>query len=103
MSIKKTISIAQKYLQTVKNVGIPVSKAYIFGSQINGKMHLGSDIDICVISPAFGKDRQKERVQLMNLRDETTVLVEPHPYSPSDFQNHLDPLSLEVKKTGILV
>lgn len=103
MTIKKSFSIAKKYLQTVKNMGVPVAQAYLFGSQVKGNSHFGSDIDICIVSPKFGKDRQKERVFLMNLRDDTTIAVEPHPYSPADFQNYFDPLSYEIKKTGRLI
>ena len=103
MSIKKTTSIVHKYLQKVKKAGIPVVQAYIFGSQVTGKARYGSDIDLCIISPRFGKDRQKERIILMNLSDETTDIIEPHPYSPIDFQNSFDPLSREIRKTGIII
>ncbi len=103
MSIKKTTSIVKKYLRKVQKAGIPVIQAYIFGSQVKGKTRYGSDIDLCIISPRFGKDRQKERVMLMNLTDETTDIIEPHPYSPADFQNPFDALSSEIKKTGIIL
>lgn len=103
MSIKKVTFIVQKYLQKVEKAGIPVIKVYIFGSQVKGKARQGSDIDLCIISPRFGKDRQKERVMLMNLSDETTDIIEPHPYSPSDFNNYFDSLSSEIRKTGLTI
>jgi predicted nucleotidyltransferase len=103
MRIQKVTSIVQKYLRKVEKAGIPVTQAYIFGSQIKGKARYGSDIDLCIISPRFGRDRQKERIMLMNLRDDTTDTIEPHPYSPSDFDNHFDSLSLEIKKTGLTI
>lgn len=103
MSLKKIITIAQKYIENIERAGIPVSHAYIFGSQIKGKAHPGSDIDLCVISPVFGKDRQKERIKLMNLRDDSTDIVEPHPYSLLDFSNRFDPLSSEIQRTGITI
>lgn len=103
MKIQKATSIVQKYLRIVKKAGIPVTQAYIFGSQIKGKARYGSDIDLCIISPRFGKDRQKERVMLMNLSDATTDIIEPHPYSLLDFNNSFDSLSAEIKKTGLMV
>lgn len=103
MSIQKVTSIVQKYLRKIEKAGIPVTQAYIFGSQIKGKARYGSDIDLCIISPLFGKDRQKERVMLMNLSDETTDVIEPHPYSPSDFQKPFDSLSYEIRKTGLII
>jgi len=103
MRIQKVTSIVQKYLRKVEKAGIPVTQAYIFGSQIKGKARYGSDIDLCIISPRFGKDRQKERVMLMNLSDEITDIIEPHPYSPLDFNNYFDSLSAEIKKTGLTI
>lgn len=103
MSRNKITTIVQKYIKEVQKAGIPVSQAYIFGSHIKGGAHPGSDIDLCIISPVFGKDRQKERVILMNLRDESTNMVEPHPYSLFDFRNRFDSLSSEIKRTGIIV
>ena len=44
-----------------------MTRVYIFGSQVKGRARYGSDIDLCIISPAFGQDRQKERIMLMNL------------------------------------
>ncbi len=101
MRIKKLSSVVKKYLQNVKRAGIPITKVYIFGSQVKGNSRTGSDIDLCLISPRFGRDRQKERLRLMNLRDESTGMIEPHPYSPADFQNPFDFFSSEIKKTAI--
>ena len=67
MSIKKVTIIAKKYIQKIESIGIPVTRVYIFGSQVKGRARYGSDIDLCIISPAFGQDRQKERIMLMNL------------------------------------
>ena len=74
---------------------------FVFGSVIKGTTHRGSDIDTCVVSPVFGKDRQKERILLMNLREGISDLIEPHPYSEKDLQNPYDPLSCQIRQTGI--
>jgi len=75
----------------------------VFGSIIKGKTHKDSDIDTCIISPVFGKDRQRERVLLMNLREGISDLIEPHPYSEKDFQNSYDSLSSQIKQTGLKI
>lgn len=93
--------IINQYIAAVKKSGIPVQSVYLFGSAVKGTMHPGSDIDLCIISPSFGYDRQQERVKLMNIREKVSDIIEPHPYSPSDFNNLFDPLSSEIKKTGI--
>ena len=98
--LQKTI---RAYIKKIKNEGIPVGQVFIFGSQVKGSAHLGSDIDTCIVSPAFGKDRQRERILLMNLREGVSDLIEPHPYSEIDFQNSFDPLIRQIKETGIRV
>lgn len=99
---KKTIAaVIKQYVDTVKKNGIPVQDVYLFGSTAKGNTHKGSDIDICIVSPSFGKNRFDERLKLMNLRDGISDLIEPHPYSPADFNNPYDPLSAEIVKTGI--
>ena len=101
MSNNKIRKIAKAYIRKIEKNGIPVKEAYIFGSMIKEKNYYGSDIDICVISSFFGKDRQKERVRLMNLRQGISDLIEPHPYSVVDFQNPFDILANEIKETGM--
>ena len=103
MTPQTIATIVNQYIDTVKKSGISVQEVYLFGSAAKGGMHPGSDIDLCIISPLFGNDRQRERVDLMNLRSEASDIIEPHPYSPADFNNPFDPLSSEIKKTGIQV
>ena len=102
--ISNTIkSIVYQYIKNVKRHGITVEHAYIFGSYAKGKADKNSDIDVCIISKEFGKDRQKERVTLMNIRGNNDDLIEPHPYSPQDFLNPFDPLSYQIKKQGFQI
>ena len=96
-------SIVFQYIKNVKKHGIPVEHAFIFGSYAKGKANKHSDIDVCIISKDFGKDRQKERVTLMNIRGNKDDLIEPHPYSPADFTNPYDPLLYQIKKTGVKI
>lgn len=95
--------IVLQYIDKIKKNGIPVSHVFIFGSTVKGNAHGGSDIDTCIISPLFGRNRQKERLLLMNLRDGISDLIEPHPYSEKDFRSPYDPLSYQIKQTGIKI
>jgi len=98
--IKKIVRIYKKKLQ---ESGIPVSDLYIFGSYAKGTANKWSDIDVCVISSRFGKNRHTERIWLMNLRDSLTEDIEPHPYSAKDFKIPYDSLATEIKKTGVRI
>lgn len=103
MSNQQIKKIVLPYIDKIIKHGIPVKQVFVFGSVIKGKTHSGSDIDTCIISPIFGKDRQKERVLLMNLREGVNNLIEPHPYSEKDFQNPYDSLSWQIKQTGLKI
>ena len=57
----------KEYVSLVKQAKIPVSKTYLFGSHAKGGATPDSDIDVCIISPKFGKDYFDE--QLARIRD----------------------------------
>jgi len=97
------ITLAKKYLEEVRRLGINVDKAYLFGSYAKGKFWEGSDLDICVISNAFGKDYHRDKMLLNKAALRVNPLIEPVAYSPEDFANKYDSLADEVKRFGILL
>lgn len=103
MSRQHIKKIIMRYVSKIIKYGIPVSHVFVFGSTIEGKMRTGSDIDTCIISPILGKDRQKERVILMNLREGVSDLIEPHPYSEKDFKNPYDSFSSQIQLRGLKI
>lgn len=103
MSTAKINSIAKEYVTAVKKAGIPVQAAYLIGSQVLGTAHEGSDIDICIISPIFGKNKYNEMMHLTKLRRAINVLIEPHPLTPEDLQTPTSELSYAIKQHGVLV
>jgi predicted nucleotidyltransferase len=74
--------------------------AYLFGSQVTGKAHEWSDIDILLISPDFSGNRIDTRVELMGLTWDIDGRIEPHPMTPDEFELS-NPLAAEVMKTGV--
>lgn len=103
MKKQKIQKIITQYINKLKKHAVSVKQVFVFGSSAQGKTHSGSDIYTCINSPIFGKDRQKERVFLMNLRQDISDLIKPHPYSEEDFQNPYDSLSYQIKKTGFKI
>lgn len=67
------LKAAQKYLAALKQAGIDVEFAVIFGSQAKGQTHEWSDIDLVVVSPQF--DAMTDRV-LINLLWRTTARID---------------------------
>lgn len=82
---------------------IPVDAVYLFGSYANGKPKPYSDVDIAVISPAFGQDIVAEGVMLMEIFEKTGLMVEPRAYSREEYQKAREGTFLyeEVLQKGI--
>jgi len=96
-------AIAQKYVQNIKNSGVPVLNAYLFGSYAKGNHHKDSDIDICIVSNNFGNDYIKESVNLRKFAFEIDSRIEPVPFTPDDLNDKYSTLASEIKKYGILI
>ena len=99
----EAIGVTRRYFHVLSRAGIDVEKMLVFGSQAKGTAHLGSDIDIAVISKKFGKDYSKERVRLMRLGDSVSLAIEPHPFHPDDLNDRWSTLAQEIIKYGIPV
>ena len=96
--ITKQIKI---YTRIVMNANIPVEKVILFGSHVKGTAQIYSDIDLCIVSPAFGNDRFSDRRILSHLTNDETLDIEPHPMSPEELQDPYDPLAHEIRTFGI--
>lgn len=47
--------IVGRYIIKLRDIGVPVERVYLFGSQLNVNPNTESDVDIAVISPLFEK------------------------------------------------
>lgn len=100
---RKVLRKIKRYRLLIEQAGIKVKEIYVFGSQVKGKAKPWSDIDVGVVSSSFGRDRQKERVDLMLLGSQIDNAIEPHPFSPKDFNDRYYPLAEEIKRSGVKV
>ena len=94
--------LLKKYVALVSRK-YPVQSAYLFGSFARGFIHKRSDIDVCIISPVFGKDYFDEE---MDLRRETLkgdTRIEPVAFNPTDFDDKYNLLVHENKTHGIQI
>ena len=90
----------RRFLVKIRENGIPISSAYLFGSFARGKGSEWSDIDVAVISPGISDDRLEERIRLMKLSATVDSRIEPVPFRPDTFVDE-DPLAWEIKRKGI--
>lgn len=92
------LSIAGKYATAISNEYNPL-KVILFGSCAKGTDSEHSDIDIAVVFQDY-PDNFDMQMNLMRLRRNIELRIEPHPFRLEDF-NHDNPLASEVIKNGI--
>lgn len=81
------ISIVQNYLAIVRQAGLHVRRAVLFGSYARGEAHPDSDIDILVIADEFDKSYDRSRIDLLwELRAKTDSRIEPLPVGEIQWQ-----------------
>ena len=71
----------------------------LFGYFAKGTNHEDSDIDLAIIFKSID-DIIDMQIELMKMRTDDDLMIEPHPFSLSDFQSS-NPVVAEILKTGI--
>lgn len=75
----------KKYIAVLRENGISVDKALLFGSWAKGTARDESDVDVALVSPFFTGDRFMDRRKIVPLRRKINNNIEPMPFSPEDF------------------
>jgi len=100
-SLTKIKSYIRDYLTVLQEDGLPIERVFLFGSYATGHHRKWSDIDVCVISPRFGKKVDPyEYLWTKRRREDVLRGIEPVGFHPRDFIDE-DPLAWEIKTTGI--
>ena len=96
--------IILRFVKALTKNGIRVEKAVLYGSWASGKVHSGSDLDLAIISPDFGKDRFEEGKKLLQIAWRVDPRIEPVPISSESYENDTwIPLIYEIRQKGIEV
>ncbi len=98
MDKSDAIKIAKRYIDTISKK-YQIENAILFGSFATGTNHDDSDIDLAIIFKKLD-DIVEMQVELMYLRSDDDLLIEPHPFTISDF-NLTNPIVAEIRKNGI--
>ena len=95
-------SIILRFVDVLNSKGIRVEKAVLYGSYASGNVHTGSDLDLAIISPDFGKNRFEEGKMLLQIAWRIDPRLEPIPISSDSYENDTwVPLIYEIKENGI--
>lgn len=100
---RDTMREVHMFAQQLTEAGIRYHSLILFGSRVKGTQKSWSDVDVCVVSSEFGRNRFVDRLRLMKLTDDDTINIEPHPLSPEELADPWDPLAAEIRKYGILL
>ena len=102
MAPQSVINCAKTFVEKVRQHGIAVEAAYLFGSWVQGRANEQSDIDLAIVSPAFEGTKFYDRRKLYRAVIEVDVGIETHPYRPQDFSES-NPFVREILRTGIRI
>jgi predicted nucleotidyltransferase len=95
-------SIILRFVDVLNSKGIRVEKAVLYGSYASGNVHTGSDLDLAIISPDFGKNRFEEGKMLLQIAWRIDPRLEPIPISSDSYEKDTwVPLIYEIKEKGI--
>ena len=101
--VTQAIALArvQQFLEEVRQLGVPLRKAILFGSFARNEQHEYSDIDLALVADDF------TGAAFIDMKPFVRALVkhvdiEPHTFSPAQFTDW-NPFVQEIKRTGIVV
>jgi uncharacterized protein len=99
MDKRDAIKIAKRYVDKVSEK-YQIENVILFGSFAKGTNHDDSDIDLAIVFKQLHNNIIDMQVELMCLRGDNDLLIEPHPFMLSDF-NLSNPVVAEILKNGI--
>jgi len=93
-------SLIRRYHAVLSQNGVNVDQLILFGSYAKGTARSDSDVDVCVVSDTFGKNRLDEMVKLKKLTIPVDTILEPFPFHPDDLNDRYNPLAAEIRSFG---
>jgi uncharacterized protein len=97
----RIMNIAQQYAELVIQRYGPCA-VYLYGSYAKGTNTADSDIDIAVVGDRLTGDSCQDVLDLMRLRRQIDMRIEPHPFQTIDFSPS-NPYVKEILETGIRI
>ena len=88
-----------EYIKKLEENRIKIWRLYLYGSYAKNTYHAESDIDLAVFLEKDELDGFEEDVQLMKLRRNVDMRIEPHSFAKSDF-DETNPYIKEIIETG---
>jgi len=104
MAQKEIITLIRDFVRRLSQEGIPVDKAFLYGSYARGEENEESDIDIMLVSEIFDSDDDQTIGKTWRISRSVDVRLEPYTVGRKRFLNdQYSPLLQLVKKEGLEV
>ena len=102
MAQDDVIKLLQKYILLLKASGVPVTKAFLYGSYARNEATENSDIDVMLISEVFDQNNDKIRAKAWMVTEKIDVRIEPCMIGLHKFlSDNVSPLLQSIKYEGI--
>ncbi len=95
-ALNKTLS----FLKLLKQGGIDVSEAYLFGSVLKGNSDTDSDIDVAVVSKDFQGLPYYDIKKISKFRRKIDLRLEIHTFQLSEIETDPPLFFMKIKKDG---
>jgi len=92
----------QEYIKRLRESHIDIWRLYLFGSYAKETHRDNSDIDLAIFLDQEDIDGFEECVHLMKLRWDVDLMIEPHCFAKSDF-DETNPYIKEIIETGVRI
>lgn len=101
---KEVIDLVKKYCLLLNSSGIPVEKAYLFGSWARNQAISDSDIDVMIVSSVFDNGEDLDKAKAWRITEKIDFKIEPYTVGSERFKtDNISPLLQIVRKEGIEV
>jgi uncharacterized protein len=102
MAQREVIELLKKYCTLLILSGIPVERAFLYGSYARGEATEISDIDIMLVSPIFDSADTDANIKSWSLTRKIDTRIEPYTVGSKRFlTDDVSPLLQIVKQEGI--
>lgn len=104
MSQAEVITLIRRYLNALKQAGIPVETAYLYGSYARNEATVDSDIDLLLVSSVFDTNDDFILASPWLYTTQIDPRIEPVSVGMRKFENDtVSPLYEIVRKEGIRI
>ena len=105
MAFKKNsfVNIVKLLLSSLKQDGIDISEAYLFGSVVTGSEDEDSDIDVALVSKDFQGVPYYDMSKISRHRRKIDLRLEIHPFSLDEILKDPPYFYLKIKKHGMRI